>query len=122
GGTNRIVEYFGPGAKAISCTGKATITNMGAELGATTSVFAYDESMARYLRGTGRAELAELADENSDLLVPDPEVLENPERFYDEIIEIDLSKLEPHVVGPHTPDLARPVSELKEAVEKEGYP
>jgi len=122
GGTNRIVEYFGPGARALSCTGKATITNMGAELGATTSIFPFDEAMARYLRATGRAALAELAEENRDLLVADEEVEANPERFFDQVIEIDLSELEPHVVGPHTPDLARPVSELKKAVKEEGYP
>lgn len=122
GGTNRIVEYFGPGARALSATGKATITNMGAELGATTSIFPYDEAMARYLRGTGRADLADLADRNRDLLVADEEVEANPEKYFDEIIEIDLSTLEPHIVGPHTPDLARPVSEFKQAVEAEGYP
>jgi aconitate hydratase len=122
GGTNRIVEYFGPGARALSCTGKATITNMGAELGATTSIFPFDEAMARYLRATGRAALAELAEANRELLVADEEVEANPERFFDQVIEIDLSKLEPHVVGPHTPDLARPVSELKKAVKEEGYP
>lgn len=122
GGTNRIVEYFGPGARSLSCTGKATITNMGAELGATTSIFPFDEAMARYLRATGRAELAALAEQNADLLVADPEVEAEPERFFDQVIEIDLSKLEPHVAGPHTPDLARPVSELKKAVREEGYP
>ena len=122
GGTNRIVEYFGPGARSLSCTGKATITNMGAELGATTSIFPFDEAMARYLRATGRAALAELAEQNRDLLVADEEVEAEPERFFEQVIEIDLSKLEPHVVGPHTPDLARPVSELKKAVREEGYP
>lgn len=122
GGTNRIIEYFGPGARALSCTGKATITNMGAELGATTSIFPYDHAMERYLRGTERGELAELANEYRDLLVADAEVEANPERYFEEIIEIDLSTLEPHVVGPHTPDLARPVSEFKAAVAKEGYP
>ncbi|HWV37298.1 MAG TPA: aconitate hydratase [Vulgatibacter sp.] len=122
GGTNRIVEYFGPGARALSCTGKATITNMGAELGATTSIFPYDAAMERYLRGTERGALADVANENRDLLVADDEVEAAPEKFFDEVIEIDLSTLEPHVVGPHTPDLARPVSELKAAVIAEGYP
>ncbi len=122
GGTNRIIEYFGPGARALSCTGKATITNMGAELGATTSIFPYDAAMERYLRGTERGGLADLANEYGDLLGADPEVEAAPEKFFDEIIEIDLSTLEPHVVGPHTPDLARPVSELKQAVIDEGYP
>jgi len=122
GGTNRIVEYFGPGARALSCTGKATITNMGAELGATTSVFPYDAAMERYLRGTERAALADVANENRDLLAADAEVEASPEKFFDEVIEIDLSTLEPHVVGPHTPDLARPVSELKKAAIAEGYP
>ncbi|HEY0840984.1 MAG TPA: aconitase family protein, partial [Vulgatibacter sp.] len=122
GGTNRIVEYFGPGARALSCTGKATITNMGAELGATTSIFPYDAAMERYLRGTERAALADVANENRDLLAADAEVEASPEKFFDEVIEIDLSTLEPHVVGPHTPDLARPVSELKKAAIEEGYP
>ena len=122
GGTNAVVEYFGPGARALSCTGKATITNMGAEVGATTSVFPYDERMAVYLRATGRGALAELADRHKHLLVADSEVEANPERFFDRVVEIDLSTLEPHLVGPHTPDLARPVSAMKEAVAKEGYP
>ncbi|MDI3316483.1 MAG: aconitate hydratase [Bacillota bacterium] len=122
GGTNRIVEYFGPGARSISATGKATITNMGAELGATTSVFPFDERMAVYLRATGREALAELAERHRELLAADPEVEERPEAFFDQVIEIDLSRLEPHVVGPHTPDLARTVSELGEAARREGYP
>ena len=122
GGTNRVIEYFGPGVKTISCTGKGTITNMGAELGATTSIFPYDGRMGAYLRATGRAELARLADLNVDLLRADPEVEQNPEKFYEKVIEIDLSKLKPHVVGPHTPDLARSVSEMAGAVKKEGYP
>ena len=121
GGTNKIVEYFGEGAASISCTGKGTITNMGAELGATTSLFAYDESMDRYLRATRREELADLAKKNASLLGPDPEVLKNPEKYFDEVIEIDLSTLEPHVVGPHTPDLARPISKLKSEVKEKGY-
>ena len=122
GGTNAIVEFFGPGCATISCTGKATICNMGAELGATTSVFPFDERMDLYLRGTGRAALADLAKQNRDLLVADPEVEADPEKYFDHVIEIDLSTLEPMIVGPHTPDLARPISEIAAAVEKEGYP
>jgi aconitate hydratase len=122
GGTNAVIEYFGPGAMAISCTGKGTIANMGAEIGATTSLFPYDESMGRYLRGTGRAALAELADARRHLLRADEEVERDPERFYWKVIEIDLSRLEPHLVGPHTPDLARPVSQMAAAVLAENYP
>jgi aconitate hydratase len=122
GGTNRVIEYFGPGARAISCTGKATITNMGAELGATTSIFPYDERMAAYLRATGRAALADLADRHADLVTPDPEVEANSEKYFEKVIEIDLAKLEPHVVGPHTPDLARPVSKLATDVARRQYP
>ena len=112
GGTNAIIEYFGPGARSISCTGKGTITNMGAELGATTSIFAYDERMERYLQATNRGPLAELAGQHRDLLVPDEDVVSNPERYFDRIVEIDLSRLEPHIVGPHSPDRARPISAL----------
>ena len=112
GGTNAIIEYFGPGTSSISATGKATITNMGAELGATTSVFPYDERMARYLRATRRGGLADLADQYRHLLTADPECEQDPERFYDRIVEIDLSKLEPHLVGPHSPDRARPISQM----------
>jgi len=112
GGTNAIIEYFGPGAKSISCTGKATITNMGAELGATTSIFAYDDGMGRYLQATDRGALAELAAQHRDLLAPDPEVESDPASYFDQIVEIDLSKLEPHIVGPHSPDRARPISAL----------
>jgi aconitate hydratase len=122
GGTGNIVEYFGPGTRSISCTGKGTITNMGAELGATTSVFPFDERMATYLRATRRAELAALAEQYAADLTADPGVEQEPSKFYDEIIEIDLSTLEPHVVGPHTPDLARPISQLKEDAQKNGYP
>lgn len=122
GGTNAIIEYFGPGTAEISCTGKATITNMGAELGATTSIFPYDERMGRYLRATERADLADLADANTDLLVADAEVLANPDKYYDQIVEIDLTTLEPHLVGPHTPDLVRPVGQMAADVEREGYP
>jgi aconitate hydratase len=122
GGTNRVIEYFGPGVSAISATGKGTITNMGAELGATTSIFPYDERMDAYLRATEREDLADLAKANPQLMGADPEVEASPEKFFDQVVEIDLSTLEPHVVGPHSPDLARTVSELSEAVEKEGYP
>jgi aconitate hydratase len=121
GGTNRIVEYFGPGSASLACTGKATITNMGAELGATTSVFPYDSRMADYLRATERDVLAAVADTHADLLTADQEVLDDPTRYFDDVIEIDLSQLEPHVVGPHRPDLARPVSQLGTAVTEEGY-
>ena len=119
GGTNKIVEYFGPGVKSISCTGKATITNMGAELGATCSVFPYDERMGTYLRTTERSALADLADRYAIHLRADDEVEHNPEKYYDEVVEINLSELEPQIVGPHTPDLARPVSKLgAEVIEK----
>jgi aconitate hydratase len=121
GGTNAIIEYFGPGARTISCTGKATITNMGAEIGATCSIFAYDEKMETYLRATGRSEIADLANKHKDLLTEDPEVEQNPSAYFDKVIEIDLSKLEPHVVGPHTPDLARPISQLAKDVKKNNY-
>lgn len=122
GGTNAIVEYFGEGTESISCTGKGTICNMGAEHGATTSVFPYDESMSRYLKATERSDLAELAEKYKHLLKNDEEVEVNPEKYYDRIVEIDLTTLEPHLVGPHTPDLARPISKMKEDVQKEGYP
>ncbi|HZA22324.1 MAG TPA: aconitate hydratase, partial [Dehalococcoidia bacterium] len=112
GGTNSIIEYFGPGARTISATGKATICNMGAELGATTSIFPYDDHMAKYLAATGKAELARVAEEYRQLLVADDEVEAHPERFFDHIVEIDLSTLEPHIVGPHSPDRARPLSAL----------
>ena len=122
GGTNKIVEYFGPGAETISATGKGTITNMGAELGATTSVFPFDQKMVAYLNITERADIAKLAEANRELLVADPEVYASPEKFYDEIVEIDLSTLEPHVVGPHSPDLARPISKLAAEAKEKGYP
>ena len=122
GGTNRVIEYFGPGASSISCTGKATICNMGAELGATGSIFPYDSRMGDYLRGTDRESLADLADANIAALAADPEVQADPGRFFTRVVEIDLSKMEPHIVGPHTPDLARPVSQLAKDVEREGYP
>jgi aconitate hydratase len=122
GGTGHIVEFFGEGTESISCTGKATITNMGAEHGATTSVFPYDDAMGRYLGTTERSDWAELAAANADALRADPEVYENPEKFYDRVVEIDLNTLEPHWVGPHTPDLSRQVSEMADAVKSEGYP
>ena len=122
GGTNKIVEYFGPGAETISATGKGTICNMGAELGATTSVFPFDQKMVAYLNITDRAELATLAIANKALLVADPEVYQSPEKYYDQIVEVDLSKLEPHVVGPHTPDLARPISKMAAEAKEKGYP
>jgi aconitate hydratase len=122
GGTNRVIEYFGPGTASISATGKGTITNMGAELGATTSIFPYDARMASYLKATSREELADLADRHAELLRADPEVEANPERFFDEVVEIDLSRLEPHVVGPHTPDLARPVSRMAADARENGWP
>ncbi len=122
GGTNKIVEYFGPGAETISATGKGTITNMGAELGATTSIFPFDRKMVDYLTITEREEIADLAQANESMLVADPEVYESPEKYFDEILEIDLSTLEPHVVGPHSPDLARPVSTLEAEAKEKGYP
>jgi aconitate hydratase len=122
GGTNRIVEYFGPGAAFISATGKGTITNMGAELGATTSVFPYDERSGAYLRATRRAEVADAADAIAEHLRADPEVEKDPGRFFDVIVEIDLSTLEPHIVGPHTPDLARPISQMASDVDAQDYP
>ncbi|MDP7572504.1 MAG: aconitase family protein, partial [Myxococcota bacterium] len=122
GGTNRVIEYFGPGTASVSCTGKGTITNMGAELGATTSIFPFDERMATYLRATSRDEIAGLAERHAELLRADPEVQDDPERFFDEVVEIDLSELEPHIVGPHTPDLARPVSRMASDVRENDYP
>jgi aconitate hydratase len=122
GGTGAIVEYFGPGALTLSCTGKGTICNMGAEIGATTSTFGYDEKMAQYLRGTGRKEVADLADKVKEHLTGDPEVYANPEKYFDEVIEINLSELEPHVNGPFTPDRAIPISQFAEEVKKNGWP
>ena len=121
GGTNAIVEYFGPGTKSISCTGKATIANMGAEIGATCSVFPYDERMETYLKYTNRGDIAELANQNKESLIADTEVEANPENFFDRVIEINLSTLEPHIVGPHTPDLARTISKLSDDVESKDY-
>ena len=122
GGTGAIVEYFGEGTSSISCTGKATITNMGAELGATTSLFPYDDKMGEYLRLTDRSQVASLADSNRDRLAADPEVLADPSKYFDKVIEIDLSELEPQWVGPHTPDLLRKVSEMPEAIQENSYP
>ncbi len=122
GGTDKIIEYFGPGTSSVSATGKGTITNMGAELGATTSVFPFDERMATYLRATDREEIAASAEKFRDCLTADPEIEKDPKRYFDEIIEIDLSTLEPYIVGPHSPDVARPISELAGDVEKQKYP
>ncbi|HRE52737.1 MAG TPA: aconitate hydratase [Flavitalea sp.] len=122
GGTGAIVEYFGEGADSLSATGKATICNMGAEIGATCSVFAYDRKMADYLKATGREEVAALADGIRDYLRPDPEVYDNPTAYYDQLIEIDLNELEPHVNGPFTPDLAWPISKFAEAVKANDWP
>lgn len=122
GGTGAVIEYFGEGAHSLSCTGKGTICNMGAEIGATSSIFSYDESMSRYLRATGREEVAAAADAIHVCLCPDPEVLQSPESYYDKIIEIDLSTLEPLLNGPFTPDLATPVSRMKEAAKSGNWP
>ncbi len=122
GGTGAIVEYFGPGAESLSCTGKGTICNMGAEIGATTSTFGYDAKMGEYLRGTGRAEVADLADGIAEHLTGDAEVYNNPEQYFDQVIEIDLSTLEPHINGPYTPDRATPLSEFAKTVKENGWP
>ena len=122
GGTGCIVEYFGEGAESLSCTGKGTICNMGAEIGATTSTFGYDDSMERYLRATGRADVAEMANGIREHLTGDAEVYSNPEAYFDQVIEINLSELEPHLNGPFTPDLATPISKMKEAAAKNDWP
>ncbi|HRS08706.1 MAG TPA: aconitate hydratase, partial [Bacteroidia bacterium] len=122
GGTDKIVEYFGDGADSLSCTGKGTICNMGAEIGATTSIFGYDKKMADYLRGTGRADVADLADGIAAHLRGDTEVYQQPEKYFDEVIEINLSELEPHINGPFTPDLAWPLSKFAAAVKENGWP
>mgnify|MGYP000846251228 FL=1 len=122
GGTGCIVEYFGEGAKSLSCTGKGTICNMGAEIGATTSTFGYDDSMRRYLSATGRQEVVELADQIAEHLTGDDEVYANPEKYFDQVIEINLDELEPHINGPFTPDLATPVSKMKEVLNGKDWP
>ncbi len=122
GGTGAIVEYFGEGATSMSCTGKGTICNMGAEIGATTSTFGYDSSMSRYLKATGREQVAELADGIASYLNADAEVYADPKKYFDEVIEINLSELEPHLNGPFTPDLATPISKMKEAAAANGWP
>ncbi len=122
GGTGAVVEYFGEGAVSMSCTGKGTICNMGAEIGATTSTFGYDDSMSRYLKATGREEIAVMADAVREHLTGDEEVYANPEAYFDQVIEINLSELEPHLNGPFTPDLATPISKMKEAAAANGWP
>ncbi|MGA9237668.1 aconitate hydratase [Robiginitalea sp.] len=122
GGTGAIIEYFGEGAVSMSCTGKGTICNMGAEVGATTSTFGYDDSMDRYLRATGRADVADAANEVAPYLTADPEVYANPEAYFDQVIEIDLSTLEPHLNGPFTPDLSTPISKMSEAARENDWP
>ncbi|MGA0273286.1 MAG: aconitate hydratase [Flavobacteriaceae bacterium] len=122
GGTGAIIEYFGEGAESMSCTGKGTICNMGAEVGATTSTFGYDASMERYLRATGRDDVADAANEVREYLTADPEVYAHPEQYFDELIEIDLDQLSPHLNGPFTPDLATPVAEMKEAAQANNWP
>jgi aconitate hydratase len=122
GGTGAIVEYFGDGATSMSCTGKGTICNMGAEIGATTSTFGYDESMERYLKSTGRADVAAMANKVKEHLTADPEVYANPEKYFDQVVEINLSDLEPHLNGPFTPDLATPISKIKEEAARNGWP
>ncbi|MFL2628604.1 MAG: aconitate hydratase [Candidatus Marisimplicoccus sp.] len=122
GGTGAIIEYFGEGAKSLSCTGKGTICNMGAEVGATTSIFGYDESMERYLNSTGRADVVDAAEQIKHHLTADPEVYSDPEKYFDQVIEINLDELSPHLNGPFTPDLATPVSEMKEKALKEKWP
>lgn len=122
GGTGHIIEYFGEGAKSLSCTGKSTICNMGAEVGATCSIFGYDKSMADYLSATGRKEIADAADKIKEHLTGDEEAYQNPEKYFDRVIEINLSELEPHINGPFTPDRAVPVSKMKEEAAKNGWP
>jgi aconitate hydratase len=122
GGTGSVIEYFGEGAGSISCTGKATICNMGAEVGATCSIFGYDEAMSRYLAATGRSEIAEMADKAREHLTGDPEVYLNPVEYFDQLIDLNLSELEPYINGPFTPDLATPISMMKEVAKKKDWP
>ena len=122
GGTGAIIEYFGPGAENLSCTGKGTICNMGAEVGATTSTFGYDNSMEKYLKATGRSEIADEANSIKDYLTGDPEVYEKPEKYFDQVIEINLSELEPHINGPFSPDIATPISKMKDALKENDWP
>jgi aconitate hydratase len=122
GGTGCIIEYFGEGAESLSCTGKATICNMGAEVGATCSIFAYDQTMSRYLDSTSRAEISKLAEGVKEHLTADPEVYSNPEKYFDQLLEINLSELEPYINGPFTPDLATPISEMKRIAVQNGWP
>ena len=122
GGTGCIVEYFGDGAKSMSATGKGTIGNMGAEIGATTSTFGYDESISRYLKATGRADVAALADQIAPYLTGDDEAYAEPEKYFDQVIEINLSEMEPYINGPFTPDLATPISKMKEVAKANGWP
>jgi len=122
GGTGAIIEYFGPGAENLSCTGKGTICNMGAEVGATTSTFGYDRSMEKYLRATGRSEVADEANIIKDYLTGDPEVYEKPEKYFDQVIEINLSELEPHINGPFSPDIATPISKMKDVLKENDWP
>ena len=122
GGTGAIVEYFGDGAKSFSCTGKGTICNMGAEIGATTSIFGYDDTLRRYLKATGREDIASLADNIKEHLTGDDEVYANPQKYFDQVIEINLNELEPHLNGPFTPDLATPISKMKEVAAANGWP
>jgi len=122
GGTGAIVEYFGEGAEAMSCTGKGTICNMGAEIGATTSTFGYDDSMRRYLAATGRQDVVNAADKVASYLTADAEVYANPAQYFDQLIEINLSELEPHINGPFTPDRGTPVSKMKEEATANGWP
>ena len=122
GGTGAIIEYFGPGAENLSCTGKGTICNMGAEVGATTSTFGYDRSMEKYLRATGRSEVADEANNIKDYLTGDPEVYETPEKYFDQVIEINLSELEPHINGPFSPDIATPISKMKDVLKENDWP
>ena len=122
GGTGAIIEYFGEGAQNLSCTGKGTICNMGAEVGATTSTFGYDDSMERYLRATDRSDVADAANAVRQHLTADPEVYAQPEKYFDQVIEIDLSTLMPHLNGPFTPDLATPISEVGALAQKNDWP